>query len=671
MKEEIFRNTCPRNCYGTCSLLSFVKNGKLVKVTGDPKQRYNKGKLCAKGYASTQFIDHPKRLKYPMLQQPRGSGDWKRITWDDAYTIIATKLVTLNKHYGSNLFAAYNRHLGNRGMLHHAVEGMFNSIGPHSKPIGNFCSESGKTVMKEFLGFAESPDPENMENAKLIVIWGANPAVTNVHQMKFIYEARRRGAVFVVIDPLFTKTAEKADIYIQIKPDTDHWLALGVAKLLIEGNTFSSNFVNKYPEGWEEYKTIINSLNFTTIFEKTAVTFETIQELAQLYASNKPVATWIGLGLQRSTHATEIISSILTLTAISGNLLHPNGGVYYVHNALKDFPNHLSNHAGPAHPIIKDSRKIDITNFASEALSFHDPPVKFLWIASMNPLSQDHHFAAWKQLIKQLDLFVTVDLFMTKTTEQADLVLPAATHFEEEDLLISYWHHWLSLNQKAVPNFYETKSDLQIAREITRRLNQLSPGFSNFPAEKEPLDWIKEELPPKVMELYSISSYKDLLDGPSKRRGNFPIIEENLQFRYYSHQNLEGDAKKSKKTKEPCHNYRLLSPQSLLMIHSQFGQLSWLKPREEELVFEISEEAAKQQKISQNDWVDIYTNSGSVTAKIKINPYLPIDVVLTNQAGHHPINQIITLEKNKKPYQYSTRFYDTFIKIRARRDLNV
>ncbi|WML29190.1 molybdopterin-dependent oxidoreductase [Neobacillus sp. OS1-32] len=156
MKDGIYRNTCPRNCFGSCGILSYVKNGRLMKVTGDPKHGFTQGKLCAKGYAYTQFVYNPKRLKYPMLQTPRGSGNWKRISWDEAYSIIADKIIELNHRYGSNLACGYNKFSGNLGILHYAVEGMFNSIGPHTKPVGNPCALTGKLAVNQSFGHSFS-----------------------------------------------------------------------------------------------------------------------------------------------------------------------------------------------------------------------------------------------------------------------------------------------------------------------------------------------------------------------------------------------------------------------------------------------------------------------------------------------------------------------------------
>jgi len=211
---QVFRNVCPRNCYGTCGILSHVKQGKLVKVEGDPAHGYSRGRLCAKGYAYPQYVYSPERLRYPLLQYPRGSGSWERISWEKALDLIACKLLELHDRYGTNLAAAFNKFSGNLGLLHYAVEGFFNSLGAHTRPVGNLCQAAGWDGQSCDFGEAVSPDPELMAQAAGIVIWGANPAATSLHQWHFINQARKKGAKLIVIDPVFTPTAAQADSYI-------------------------------------------------------------------------------------------------------------------------------------------------------------------------------------------------------------------------------------------------------------------------------------------------------------------------------------------------------------------------------------------------------------------------------------------------------------------------
>lgn len=660
---KITRNACPRNCFGTCSILSYVQDDKLLKVTGDPKHGFTQGHLCAKGYAYTQYVYNPLRLKYPMLQTPRGSGNWKRISWNDAYTIIAEKMVELYQRYGSNLASGYNKFSGNLGLLHYAVEGMFNSIGPHTRAYGNICLSTGEQAVKESFGHLVSPIPEDMENSKLIVIWGANPAVTNIHQMKFIYKARKKGGKLVVIDPIFTETAEKADLYVQIRPGTDAFLALGIAKQLQMNGDVDHDFIETQL-GWKEYQDILEQLELSEVCERTGVQIEVIEELASMYGKIKPAATWNGIGIQRNRWGGQSIKAINSLVAMSGNLNLEGGSVYFTHGDIHDFPLNLLNYPEKEHPSIKASRLVNSSNFAMEARNLQDPPLKLLWIASRNPLTQDQNIDIWHELFNSLELIITVDLFMTDSAKYADLVLPAASHFEEEDLNVGYWHHWLSINQKTIPPFFEAKSDLKIARELTQKLNEISPQFSTFPYDLEPIDWIKRELNDDIKTLYGINSYRDLLEGPKPRKKS-QEHERGFPFTHVFSNDFStpGQISTEMDQQKDAFPFRLLSPQSLLKIHSQFAVLPWLYPETEETIVELNEKVSVDYGISENLKVKLFNDKGFVIAKAKTNKYLPADVILVRQTGKNSINQLIGAQIRKEKDPTSTFFYDSYVDI--------
>jgi anaerobic selenocysteine-containing dehydrogenase len=648
-------------------MISSVDNGVLKKVTGDLQNGFTKGHLCAKGYAYTQYVYNPLRLKYPLLQTPRGSGNWKVISWDEAYQIIAKKILELNSRYGSNLACGYNKFSGNLGILHYATEGMFNSIGPHTKPFGNVCLSTGAEAVKELFGKISSPIPEDMAKAKLIVIWGANPAITNIHQMKFINEAKENGGKMVVIDPIFSETAAKADIYVQIKPGSDALLAFGISKLLIESNQISDAFIKENTIGWQDYYEFIRILDIETVCKETGVSIEILKKLADLYARLKPVATWNGFGIQRNKYGGQSIKAINSLVALSGNLFLPHGGVYFTHSDIEDFPLTLLNFPEKKHPIIKESRYINSSNFAAGAKDLINPPLKFLWIASRSPLSQDQNLKAWEMLLEDLELIVTVDLFMTKTAEQSDLVLPAASHFEEEDLNVGYWHHWLSINEKSLPPFFDAKSDLQIARELSKKLNELCPGFSTFPYELEPIDWIQRELTTEIKNRYGIRSYEDLIEGPrhikEESASNFPQNEKFVFFDPNEKNNLLSEIVENHNEENESYPFRLLSPQSLLKIHSQFSVIPWLHPEPEQTTVEMNKTIAEVKGISEGSKVKVFNQNGSVTALAKFNLYLPNDVIIVKQTETNSINQLISYQMEDESSPMSTHFYDSYVDI--------
>lgn len=649
----IYRNACPRNCYSTCTILTHVENNQLTKVEGDPKNGYTKGSLCAKGYAYTNYVYSPYRIKYPLKQVPRSSGNWVRISWEEAYHTIAKKILALYKKNQSNLGIGYNKFSGNLGMLHYAVEAMFNSFGPHTKCIGNPCNSSGEKAIKDILGEQLYITPEQMTENDCIVIWGANPCVTNIHQMKYIFEAQEKGAKLVVIDPLFTNTANHADIYIQINPKTDHLLAIGIIKWILSHTAIDFTIKKHVIDGIDEFLFIVNQYSLEEIIERTKVSLEAIELLANtLLQSNNP-ATWIGFGLQRYENGEQIVAIICNLAVLINSTKKTSGSIYYSNNSETNFTNHLLNFPEKKHETIKQSRELLLNNFAYEALKLDEPPLEFLWIASRNPLSQDSNLHLWEQLINQLDLVVVVDLFMTETTKFADIVLPATTPFEEEDLNVSYWNNWLTFNQKAIPNFYEAKSDLQIARELTTYLNQLESNFSTFPSELQPKDWIKKELTDKVKRNYAFTSLEDLEKEPKKY-----ISSKNsrIQKIKLSTSHIESSIEIEDDT------YTLLTPQSLLKIHSQFQSMNWLQPLEEEEMVEISPIVAKKKQIVNGDQIRLINHTKEIVANVKINPELPPTVILYYQAKEKSINQLI-IQKNDDVKKESSFFYDTKVRL--------
>jgi len=671
---KVYRNVCPRNCYNTCAMLSHVVNGKLLKVEGDPSHGYSQGRLCAKGYAYTSYVYSSERLRYPLKQYPRGSGNWVRITWEEALNLISAKLLDLNHRYGSNRSLAYNKCSGNVGILHYATEGMFNSFGSHTKLRGNPCMSAGMDAVTYSSGGGKSPDPEAMSNSKLIVIWGANPAWTAIHQLKFINQARDKGAVLVVIDPVYTATAATADYYIQIRPGTDGLLALGIAKVLVEGGRYDSSFVEEHVVGWDSFESYLTEkVSLEEVQSITGVAKNVVELLADLYFRNDPAASWCGFGLQRYQNGGQNVRAIYALSALTGNIGKAGGDFYYFHPATDFFPLNLLNYQGPNDGQV--TRTIDINYFPSQALSLVDPPVKFLWIAGRNPLSQDQEVQDWTKLLKELEMVVTVDLFMTKTAEVSDIVLPATSQFEDLDINVSYWHHWAALNQKAIEPYYEAKSDLEIAQQLTRKLNELQPGFSNFPSERSAEEWIESEFTPEILELYGLSSWRELEKAPAKLRiGNNPGLDfktDTGKFEIFSK-----DAKEDRLpalprfwagSSDPSFPLRLLTPQNITGIHSQNWLLEWIGPDERRNDVTMNPFDAVLRKVQDGDEVRIYNAQGSVTRKARLNQEVLPGMVIIYQGGKEPVNSLLSGLSADMGKKYSgsegAALYNAFVEV--------
>ncbi|HEY2420916.1 MAG TPA: molybdopterin-dependent oxidoreductase [Neobacillus sp.] len=480
---SITRHVCPRNCYSTCSILGYTKNGRLQKVTGDPKHGYTKGLLCAKGYNYINTVYHPDRLKYPMRQYPRGSGQWQRISWTEAINIIAGKIIELNKRYESNLSLALNKYSGNMGVLHQAMEGFFNGLGRTSRAVGNPCWAPGMDAVYYDYGEHQTSDMEDILQVETIILWGINPVWTSIHSLRYIYEAQRRGAKVITIDPVYTETAKKSDAFIQIKPRSDGALATAIAKYILEHDLYDHEFIAHYTVGWEELKETINRISMEEALEQCGQTIEAIQYLAERLGKNKPVYIWMGFGMQRHRNGGQNIRAINALAAITGNIGRKGSGAQFGQRATWKFTYHILN------PFPYEKRKnagvrpLDMNDFANDLQRQQDPPIKFLWITCRNLLTQSANVEQLKKALQSLELIVTVEQFLTDTAQYSDLVLPATTQFEEWDIVPSYWHHWISINQPAIEPYFESKSELEIARLLSKRLNEYENHFSAFPTD--------------------------------------------------------------------------------------------------------------------------------------------------------------------------------------------
>ncbi|ERL03879.1 hypothetical protein HMPREF1985_01855 [Mitsuokella sp. oral taxon 131 str. W9106] len=188
-----------------------------------------------------------------MRQVGRSSGKWERISWDEAFDIIAKQILSIKEEYGSTLPICLNKYSGNFNLLNYCVEGMMSSIGHTTRATGTPCWPAGIDAQTFDFGTIWNNDPEDLVNSKYLIIWGANPAWCSVHSMYLIEQAQRQGCKVVVIDPTLTQTASKADWYIQIKASTDGALALGMASYILEHDLVDRNWLQQNAKGYEEY----------------------------------------------------------------------------------------------------------------------------------------------------------------------------------------------------------------------------------------------------------------------------------------------------------------------------------------------------------------------------------------------------------------------------------
>lgn len=329
---KIYRNACPRNCYDTCSLKTWVKDGVITFVEGAPESTFTHGTPCVKGLSYPRRVYSPDRIKYPMAQDVRGSGNWRRISWEEAMQRIAAKMLEIKKKDGSMLGLALTKYSGKFGVLNYAVEGMMSSLGYTTRFAGTPCWPAGIDAQNYDMGDMWCNDPEDMVKAKYIIIWGANPAWCSMHSMKYIYQAREKGAKVVVIDPLLSQTAAKADLYLRVRPGSDGALALGMARHLVDKGLVDQDFVNNDAHGYPEFEAYLrNNVTVEWAAEICGLSADVIRQLAEEFTAVKPATVWIGYGMQRHVNGGANVRAIDAFVAMSGNIGVEGGGARYGH----------------------------------------------------------------------------------------------------------------------------------------------------------------------------------------------------------------------------------------------------------------------------------------------------------------------------------------------------
>lgn len=659
---EIFRNACPRNCYDTCSIKTYVQDGVIQYIEGAPESSFTDGGLCVKGYGYTRRPYSPDRIKYPMIQDQRGSGNWRRISWDQALDIIASKLIEINEKDGSMLGLGLTKYSGHFGITNYVVEGMMTSLGYTTRLVGTPCWPAGIDAQNYDLGDMWCNDPEDMVNSRYLILWGANPAWNSVHSMKYIYAAQERGAKVVCIDPVMTQTAAKADLYWEVETSMDGALALGMARHILDSELYDRNWVMNNSIGFEEFASYLrNEVTVDWAAEKSGIPAEQIKNVAEEFATAKPASIWIGYGLQRHVNGGATVRSIDALVAMTGNVGKSGGGARYGHLRTWGFNYHALLQKRPEGSVgflgskgpLGDfdfsgdgqedytDRPLNINKTAEVILTADDPPIRVLWISCKNPLSQDFDRNKMVEAFKKPELIVSVEQFFTQTVELSDIVLPVTTLFEEWSVNASYWHYWLSINEQAIKPMYECKSNTEIAAALSRKMNELKPGSCTFPTEIDTKEWMVKEFNQGIHDLFGIDSWEDLKNGPAKARMH-PASWHDLQFgtpsgKYefksdlcaeHGHQALP----KFKEGREPYDKLRLLTPHTKFGIHSQFINLDWMEEFNPKPFCYLNPIAASARGIKEGDQVKVFNKIGEVQLEVKLTDIVPPDVVMMYEA---------------------------------------
>ncbi len=468
------KTVCPLDCPDCCGLIATIRDGKVVALHGDKEHPYTNGFTCRKirRYPERLYSDH--RVKYPQLRiGPKGSGEFKRIGWDEALDICADRLAGVAKEYGGEAILPYS-YAGNMGAVNRfAGYPLFNKLGT-SQLQQTICSAAAGAGWEKQCGNLPGCPPENCLDAKLIVAWGINVKVSNIHFWQYISKARKKGAQLVVIDPYRNQTARSADHYVQVKPGGDAALSLGILKWLIERDTIDKKFIATHTQGFDQLKLYLNQCDWKELVRESGLSKIQITKLANLFESTAQTFIRIGIGLTRNSRGGMAIRSITSLAAAMGLFQGGKGrGLLLSTRAFQGKQSVLT------HPeLAKHERRSINMIHLGHALTTLDPPVKALVVYNSNPLSVNPDAAMVRQGLAREDLFTIVhEQVMTPTAYYADLLLPATTFLENHDIYTAYGHFYLKVIQPVIEPVGEGRSNFDFFQQLAARMGYDDPPF--------------------------------------------------------------------------------------------------------------------------------------------------------------------------------------------------
>jgi len=633
--ERVVRSHC-RICHGGCGVWVHVKDGRVIRIEGDPQSPISRGTLCPKGIASVQLAYHPNRLHYPLKRKgARGEGRWERISWDEAYDILTSKMKEYKKQYGAeSIVLGYGTGRDNEAFIYRFA----NLLGtPNVLTAGHMCYGPRVATSTITCGNLIVCDYEGGPGC--VMVWGNNAIVSNPDEYKGVYlsDALARGAKLIVVDPRFTKLADRSDLWLQIRPGTDVALALGMAHVIIEEELYDKEFVENWVYGWPEFVERVREYSLKKVSEITWITEEKIREAARLFAKTKPACIQWGVAIEQTINSADNNRALMALAAITGNIDIPGGMVFYVppptmnagqfglHRMLP--PEQRKKRLGGEVFKLADAFAILNPRFVWDAILCGKPyPVKMVFLISSNPVITRANASMVHEALSKVDFLAVSDFFLTPTAELADLVLPAATWLEMDYVGEIWKRHGYALARQKVIQVGECKSDHEMLNELGNRMGQREYWW---PSLHDALNAILEPSGLKFEEFARIGYLRGKMEYRKYLKKGFSTPTGKVEL--YSTRMKEWGYDPLPRFREPPESPvsrpDLLKDYPYILItgmrptaffHSEHRQIPWLRELLPEPYVEIHPETAKKEGIEEGDWVVIESSRGQCLQKARL-----------------------------------------------------
>ncbi len=664
--QQVIKTVC-QACICSCGINVYLEDGKVVKIDGMREHPVNEGRLCPKAAGIIDWVYHPDRLRYPMKRE---NGEWKRISWDEALDTIAGKLKEVKEKYGARALACcFGMIFFVQGRIGAQLARRFTDVygTPNVFSVDSMCYRVRTAAYMLTLGKRVVPDLD-VDNSNCIVLWGHNPEASIPPLGWRLSKERLRGKKLIVIDPRCTPLAKRADIHVQPRPGSDCALALGMLNVIIARGLYDKEFVDKWTVGFDKLAEHVKSYPPEEVEKITWVPRSKIEEIAEVYATNKPACIVQGWNaLDQTTAGFHAGRAIAILTAITGNFDVPGGLIAHIEPPYRParLPEKME-----GMPLGIDSFPLHYQAMGRvfgegqgmvlpETILTGKPyPIKAMVIAGSNPALTWPNSKKIEEALKELDFLVVMDLFLTKTAKLAHLVLPATSFLEREE-----WPHfpfclglpYIMLRKKVI-EIEECWPDTRFWLELAKRM-----GYQDyFPWRdvEEYFDYILEPAGFTVKHLrenepaglfYTPIEYRRYeVEGLPTPSGKVELYCETLEKIGYEPMPVHKEPPESPiSTPDIAKEYPLILTTGARIVeftHSQFRSVPRLRRRFPEALAEMHVDTATKYGIEDGDAIAVETRRGSIEIKAKVSEDIVPGVVNISHGWEEANVNILTDE---------------------------
>ena len=543
---KTYHGGCPHDCPDTCSMVFHVKDNKLIAVKGNADHPMTRGGLCVKLNDFEKRHYHPDRLLYPMKRVgPKGTKQFERISWDEALDTIVDKWQSIIQEHGPQAIMP-NSYLGNQGLVHglNGGDAFFARLGA-TVTERTFCGEGSCTAWLLTVGPTAGVDPESFIHSKFIIIWACNSVSTNLHHWHIIKEAQKNGSKVVVIDAYASKTAKEADWHICPKPGTDGALAMAMMHVIIDEGLVDQDYVDNYTVGYPELAEKAKDRTPEWAEAITGIPAEDIRKLAREYATTQPSAIRIGVALEKSWGGGQAIRAVTCLPALTGAWRHVGGGIlqFPVWEHPYRFDVICRPDLIPKGTQVVNNLQLGRVLTGEQKLNV---PIKSMMCWNTNPVTQATESEKIIAGLSREDLFlVSAEHFISDTAAYADILLPASMGAEQEDIILSWGHLYLTYNTKCIASPGEAIPNNEIFRRLAKRLGFEEENFkwSDTECLEHYVDWSSPACGGVDLNYLKEHGYYRLDVGTKDNRaphkqGNFPTPSGKCEFRVVGAKNF-------------------------------------------------------------------------------------------------------------------------------------